>query len=50
MAVLGIEPGPLVGEAYRYLLERRIDDGPLGAERARAELLTWWEDRQRSLS
>ena len=28
MAILGIEPGPLVGKAYRFLLERRIDRGP----------------------
>ena len=27
-------PGPVVGEAYRFLLERRIDEGPLGEERA----------------
>jgi poly(A) polymerase len=47
MAVLGIEPGPTVGKAYRFLLERRIDDGPLSEERATAELLAWW-DEQRS--
>ena len=45
METLGIAPGPLVGQAYRYLLERRIDDGPLGEERARSELLAWWADR-----
>ncbi len=42
MDVLGIAPGPLVGKAYDFLLERRIEEGPLGAERARAELLSWW--------
>jgi poly(A) polymerase len=42
MATLGIGPGPAVGEAYRFLLERRIDDGPLGHDRAREELLAWW--------
>lgn len=45
MAVLGVGPGPLVGQAYRFLLERRLDAGPLGEERARAELLAWWEAR-----
>jgi len=45
MEVLGIAPGPLVGQAYRYLLERRIEDGPLGEERARGELLAWWAAR-----
>ena len=42
MAILGIPPGPDVGRAYKYLLERRIEDGPLGADRAREELLAWW--------
>ena len=43
MAVLGIPPGPQVGQAYRYLLERRIDDGPRGPEAAREALLEWWK-------
>jgi poly(A) polymerase len=42
MAILGITPGPLVGKAYNFLLERRLDEGPLGEERATAELLSWW--------
>ncbi len=46
MDILGIAPGPTVGEAYRYLLELRLDEGPLGAERAREDLLAWWADRQ----
>jgi poly(A) polymerase len=45
MAALGIAPGPVVGEAYRFLLERRIDAGPLGPERAEQELRAWWADR-----
>ena len=45
MEILGIRPGPVVGEAYRFLLERRVEEGPLGEERARAELLGWWADR-----
>ena len=45
MATLGIGPGPVVGEAYRHLLERRIEEGPLGPERAREELLAWWGSR-----
>ncbi|WZW98372.1 CCA tRNA nucleotidyltransferase [Propioniciclava soli] len=45
MAILGIKPGREVGEAYRFLLERRIDAGPLGEERAREELLAWWAER-----
>jgi poly(A) polymerase len=46
MEILGIEPGPVVGQAYRFLLERRIDEGPLGEERAKAELLAWWRSAE----
>lgn len=42
MKVLGIKPGPLVGKAYEHLLELRIEEGPLGKERAEMELLNWW--------
>ena len=45
MEALGVAPGPVVGEAYRFLMERRLDEGPLGPERARAELLVWWAAR-----
>jgi len=46
MQTLGIPPGPTVGRAYKFLLERRIDEGPLGEERARAALLDWWGQQQ----
>ncbi|MBF4163927.1 CCA tRNA nucleotidyltransferase [Nocardioides acrostichi] len=42
MALLDIGPGRVVGEAYRYLLELRMEHGPLGEERATAELRAWW--------
>jgi poly(A) polymerase len=42
MAVLGVPAGPVVGQAYRHLLELRMEHGPLGADRAREELLAWW--------
>ncbi|MGV8907798.1 MAG: CCA tRNA nucleotidyltransferase [Propionicimonas sp.] len=45
MELLGVPAGPVVGEAYRFLLERRIEEGPLGAERAAAELQAWWAGR-----
>jgi poly(A) polymerase len=41
MRLLGISPGPLVGQAYRHLLELRIEEGPLGHDRAVQELLRW---------
>jgi poly(A) polymerase len=46
MAILGISPSPIVGRAYQYLLELRMDRGPLGPEVAKAELLTWWSQNQ----
>jgi len=45
MEILGIGPSRTVGEAYSYLLERRLDRGPVDPETAKAELLTWWESR-----
>lgn len=41
MQVLGIPPGPLVGRAYQHLLALRMEQGPLGPERAAAELTRW---------
>lgn len=43
MAVLGLEPGPEVGRAYRFLMDQRLEHGPLGEDAARAALLAWWE-------
>jgi poly(A) polymerase len=48
MATLGIPPGPVVGRAYRYLLNLRLDRGPLPPDVARAELLRWWGDQPES--
>jgi poly(A) polymerase len=46
MELLGLPPGPLVGQAYRHLLELRIDEGPLGPERAEQALRAWWAEQQ----
>jgi len=46
---LGIPPGRLVGEAYRYLLSLRLDEGVLGKDRARERLLSWWAAREGEL-
>ncbi|GAA8843956.1 CCA tRNA nucleotidyltransferase [Helicobacter pylori] len=43
--VLGIEPGPVLGEAYRYLLQVRLDEGPIGPEAAAERLRAWWAER-----
>lgn len=41
MEILGVGPGRVVGTAYRYLLELRLDRGPMSYEAARRELLDW---------
>jgi poly(A) polymerase len=41
MALLGIPPGPLVGEAYRYLLDQRMERGPIPHEEAVTLLRDW---------
>ena len=46
MRVLGIKPGREVGEAYRFLLETRMEEGPLGPEEAEARLRAWWAARR----
>ena len=42
MKLLGIKPSAAVGKALDYLLELRLENGPLGEERATEELLNWW--------
>jgi poly(A) polymerase len=41
MEILNLKPGPKVGQAYKYLLELRIENGPLGPEKAKEALLEW---------
>ena len=41
MEILNLKPGPKVGKAYKYLLELRIENGPLGPENAKEALLEW---------
>jgi poly(A) polymerase len=48
MAILAIPPGPLVGRAYQHLLALRMEHGPLGQDRAVAELTAWFEQSQGS--
>jgi poly(A) polymerase len=45
MEHLGVPPGPVVGEALRFLLELRIEEGPLGEEEATHRLDEWWSSR-----
>ncbi len=46
MVRLGVAPGPVVGEALAFLMDLRLDEGPLGPEEAGRRLDEWWEARQ----
>ena len=43
--LLGIPPGREVGEAYRYLLDIRLDEGLIGPDAAEQRLREWWSAR-----
>jgi poly(A) polymerase len=45
MEILGIPPGREVGAAYKFLLELRMDNGPMSQDAARAALLHLWAAR-----
>ncbi len=42
---LGIEPGRVVGQALDFLLELRLDEGPLGEDEAYRRLDAWWAEQ-----
>ena len=43
--ILGIKPGREVGEAYRFLLDVRLDEGVIGPDAATRRLREWWASR-----
>jgi poly(A) polymerase len=45
MQILGIPAGRDVGAAYKYLLDVRLDEGPIGKELATKRLNDWWAAR-----
>jgi poly(A) polymerase len=45
MEILGIPPGRDVGAAYNFLLELRLDRGPMSRDDAEAALRDWWAQR-----
>jgi len=45
MAILDLPPGREVGEAYRFLLELRLDEGEIGVDEVTKRLRAWWESR-----
>jgi poly(A) polymerase len=46
MELLEVPPGPVVGRALGFLMELRLDEGPLGEEEAAARLRQWWTSQQ----
>ena len=45
MQLLDLKPGPEVGQAYKFLMELRLEEGPLGPDEAKKRLLAWWQAR-----
>jgi poly(A) polymerase len=45
MRVLDISPGPVVGRAYQFLLDLRLDEGPVGEAEATRRLRAWWAEQ-----
>jgi poly(A) polymerase len=45
MRILELKPGREVGQAYEFLMNLRLDEGPLGSDEATARLLAWWAQR-----
>ncbi|HEY6471903.1 MAG TPA: CCA tRNA nucleotidyltransferase [Acidimicrobiales bacterium] len=45
MEVLDLKPGRAVGEAMQFLMDLRLDEGPLGEEEAARRLREWWAER-----
>jgi poly(A) polymerase len=41
MELLGVRPGPVVGRAWQYLKELRLEHGPMDREAAEIALLAW---------
>jgi poly(A) polymerase len=45
MAMLGLKPGPVVGKAYKFLLDQRMEHGPLDPDVAETKLRQWWAEQ-----
>lgn len=45
MEILGIGPGPAIGQAYKFLLELRLENGPTEHDAAVAALKEWWAEQ-----
>jgi len=45
MELLNLKPSREVGQAMDFLMELRLDQGSIGEEAAKAELLKWWASK-----
>jgi poly(A) polymerase len=45
MEILNVPSGPMIGKAYNYLLNVRLDEGPLTREQAIERLTAWWNSQ-----
>ncbi|QNS05257.1 CCA tRNA nucleotidyltransferase [Streptomyces xanthii] len=45
MEILDVRPGPVIGQAYKFLLELRLENGPMEYDAAVAALKEWWAER-----
>ncbi|MCW4467106.1 CCA tRNA nucleotidyltransferase [Glutamicibacter sp. MNS18] len=50
MKLLDIKPGPVVGRAYKFLLNLRLDEGPLGEQEATERLRGWWSEQPEAVA
>ncbi|MGW0534645.1 CCA tRNA nucleotidyltransferase [Streptomyces sp. NPDC003032] len=46
MQVLDVGPGPAIGKAYKFLLELRLENGPMERDAAVAALKQWWASQE----
>lgn len=45
MEILSLPAGPIVGKAYKHMLDVRLDEGPMTYEQAVEHLKTWWNSQ-----
>jgi poly(A) polymerase len=45
MTLLGVGPSPAIGKALAFLLELRMEEGPLGRDEAERRLREWWSQQ-----
>lgn len=46
MEILGVGPSRAVGQAYQFLLDLRIEHGPLSEQEATKRLVEWWGNQE----